>query len=86
MPARKQGRDAQGRDKIRARRCSVACDEKRQLAHEVDLKAHNLQASLKQEEDIDPKWELGEIRRMAQDLIDSIEELRKHEDEHKCNA
>lgn len=64
----------------------MACHEKRQLEHEVDLKAHNLQESLKQERDIDPKWELGEMRRMAQDLIESIEELRKHEDQHKCNA
>jgi hypothetical protein len=64
----------------------VACDQKRLLEHDVDSNAHHLQGRLKQEESGDPKFDLGEISRMAQDLIDSIEELRKHEDQHKCNA
>lgn len=61
----------------------MACDEKRLLEHEVDLNTLHLQKRLKQKESRDPKFDLGELRRMAQDLVDSIEELRGHEDQHK---
>jgi hypothetical protein len=64
----------------------VACDERRLLRHEVDLNALHLQKRLKQKESRDPKFDLGELRRMAQDLVDSIEELREHEDQHKCSG
>ena len=64
----------------------MACDEKRLLEHEVDLNTLHLQKRLKQKESSDPKFDLGELRRMAQDLVDSIEELRGHEDQHKCSG
>ena len=64
----------------------MACDEKRLLEHEVDLNTLHLQKRLKQKESSDPKFDLGELRRMAQDLVDSIKELREHEDQHKCSG
>ena len=64
----------------------MACDERRLLEHELDLNTRHLQKRLKQKESSNPKFDLGELRRMAQDLVDSIEELRAHEDQHKCSG
>jgi len=64
----------------------VACDERRLLEHEVDLNTVHLQKYLKQKESSDLKVDLRELRRMAQDLVDSIEELREHEDQNKCTG
>ena len=64
----------------------MGCDDKRLLEEDVDSNAHHLQRRLKQKESASPVFDLGEITRMAKDLIDSIETLRKHEDQHKCNA
>jgi len=65
---------------------TVACDERRLLEHEVDLNANHLKEHLKQKESGNPKFDLADLRLMAQDLIDSIEDLRMHDDQHKCNG
>ena len=64
----------------------MACDERRLLEHEVDLNAQHLKERLKQEESGNPKFDLADLRLLAQDLIDSIEDLRTHDDQHKCNG
>ena len=63
----------------------MACNERRLLDSDVDSATHHLQMRLKQKESGDLKFELAEVKRMAQDLIDSIDKLRKHTDQHKCN-
>jgi hypothetical protein len=62
----------------------MACDEKRLLETDVDLQAHHLQQRLKQKESSDVKFDLVDVKRMAQDLLDAITTLRKHEDQHLC--
>lgn len=63
----------------------MPCDEKRHLDSVVDSNAHHLEARLKEKETDDLTYELIDIRRMAKDLTDSINVLRKHEDQHGCN-
>ena len=63
----------------------MPCDQRRLLENEVDSDAHNLRQRLKQREGPDLKFDLLDIKRMAQDLLDSLAQLREHEEKHKCN-
>lgn len=63
----------------------MACAKRRLLEHDVDANAHHLQKRLKQVPG-DSQFDLIDIKRMAQDLLDSIKELRKHETKHKCRS
>ena len=62
----------------------MSCDTKQRLDSDVDSAVHHLQARLRQDETGDLKFELGEVKRMAQDLVDAIGQLRRHEDQHEC--
>ena len=64
----------------------MTCTTKVDLESKVDSAVHHLQMSLEGEQSGDPKYALGELKRMAQDLIDAWDRLRKHEDQHRCNA
>jgi hypothetical protein len=64
----------------------MACDRRGLLDSSVASASHHLQMRLRQHETKDLKLELGEVKRMAQDLIDAIDQLRKHEDQHKCSG
>ncbi len=63
----------------------MACNERRLLESDVDSAAHHLQMRLTQKDTSDLKFELAEVKRMAQDLVDAIGILRKHSDQHRCN-
>lgn len=64
----------------------MACDTRRQLESDIDGAAHHLKMRLKEKEIGDLKFDLGDVKRMAQDLIDALDQLREHEDQHGCNA
>jgi hypothetical protein len=63
----------------------MICDVRRDLESSVDSAAHHLQMRLRQTEAGDPRLDLGEIKRMAQDLVNALNQLRGHEDYHHCN-
>jgi hypothetical protein len=65
----------------------MVCSTRRNLYSDVDSIAHHLGTHLGQHEtENDPRVELGEVRRIAQELIDAIDHVRKHEDQHKCSG
>ena len=64
----------------------MACSMKLDLESKVESAVHHLKMSMKWKEAGDPNYELGELRRMAQDVVDAWESLRQHEDQHRCNA
>ena len=55
------------------------------LNSRVDSAVHHLQMRLKQQDPEDIQFEFGEVKRIAPDLVDIIDQLRKHEDQHQCD-
>ena len=65
----------------------MVCSTRRHLYSDVDSVAHHLGTHLAQHErENDPRFELVEVRRMAQKLIEAIDHVRTHEDQHKCSG
>jgi hypothetical protein len=65
----------------------MVCSTRRNLYSDVDSVAHHLGTHLAQlEAENDPRFELKQIKRMAQELINAIDHVRKHEDQHKCSG
>jgi hypothetical protein len=63
----------------------MVCSTRRTLYSNVDSVAHRLETHLAQREaENDPGFELRQLERMAQELIDAIDHVSKHEDQHKC--
>jgi coenzyme F420-reducing hydrogenase alpha subunit len=63
----------------------MACRANRGLENEMYSEANHLQMRLNQSEG-NIKFDLAEIKRMAQELIDSIDGLKKHQAQHKCGG
>jgi hypothetical protein len=58
---------------------------RRLLDTDVMSATHHLEMRLKEEVSNDSNYELGEVKGMAQELVDALNELRKHEETHGCN-
>jgi len=63
----------------------MSCDTRKLLDSKAQSAAHHLEHRLQSSDSADLKWELGEIKRMASDLLDALNELWDHEDKHGCN-
>jgi hypothetical protein len=63
----------------------MACRHNRDLENEMYSETYHLQMRLNQSEG-DIKYDLAEIKRMARELIYSINELKKHQARHKCGG
>lgn len=63
----------------------MSCETRRHLDSKTQSTAHHLEKGLESSAVTDLKWELGEIRRLAKDLLDALKELWEHEHEHGCN-
>ena len=63
----------------------MSCETRKLLDYEVRSAAHHLELRLQSSDSADLKWELGEIKGMAKDLLDALHELWEHEDKHDCN-
>lgn len=65
----------------------MVCSTRRNLYSDVDSVAQHLGTRLAQHEtENDPKFELREVKRVAQELINAIDDVRKHEHQHKCGG
>ena len=62
----------------------MICNTKRLLDADVFSAAHHLEARIKQNDAGSEAAALSELKRMARDLLDALEKLRKHEAEHNC--
>jgi hypothetical protein len=63
----------------------MSCDTRKLLHSKAQSAAHHLERRLESSDNADLNCELGEMKRMAQDLLDALNELWDHEDKHGCN-
>jgi hypothetical protein len=64
----------------------MPCDSRALLTDLVFSKTHHLDRRLKEPEGGDLKYEHGDLKRMAQELVDAVNELQAHEETHRCNT
>ena len=62
----------------------MKCDIRNLLDSDVFSAAQHLEQRLQSRETGDLKWELADIKRMAKELVDAINKLHSHENEHEC--
>jgi hypothetical protein len=63
----------------------MVCNSRRLLDQDVMSAAHHLEMRLKEEVSNDSNYELGEVKSMAQELVDALKQLWTHEETHGCN-
>jgi hypothetical protein len=62
----------------------MTCDTRRPLTSTVYSAAHHLQFRIKEDDKGNEAFALADVKRMAQDLLDALEELSKHDEQHGC--
>jgi len=63
----------------------MVCNSRRLLDADVMSAAHHLEMHLKREVSNDSNYELGEVKSKAQELVDALNQLQRHEETHGCN-
>ncbi len=62
----------------------MSCDARDLLNESVISATHHLEHRLREPEGSDVRFEHGELKRLAQELVDALNELREHEEKHRC--
>ena len=63
----------------------MSCDTRELLVTKAQSAADHLRRCLQSSDSPDSNWELGDIKPMAGDLLDALNELWDHEEKHGCN-
>ena len=64
----------------------MPCNVRRELQSRVDSTAYHLQMRLVENETDDLRFELVDLKQMAQSLLDALNRLKEHGEDHHCRA